>query len=116
MPYHYPSYRTSYPTSLDGLENTPVSAVVLPVPDVYDAYISHSHSPSPTPLLSTPADSPLGSQMMSLNSYPDANPALYPQGAAYGDHNAYSMPFMSASYDNGGFRRSKLSDTTHAYL
>ena len=115
--YHHPAYRTSYaPAAVDGLENTYAAATVLPPTDPYDSYMTHSHSPSPTPLLSTPSDSPLASAMMSL-SYPDPSPSLY-HPAAYVDQNAYSSTYAPLAYDTTDYRRAKMPDMpgSHSYM
>ena len=116
--YHQPAYRTSYtPTAVDGLENTFAAATVLPAADHYDSYITHSHSPSPTPLLSTPSDSPLASAMMPL-SYSDPSPSLYHPVAAYVDQSTYSSTYAPLAYNTTDYRRAKMPDMpgSHTYM
>ena len=118
--YQQPAYNIYAHSSYDSLDNTFAAATVHPA-DPYDKYMSptHSHSPSPTPLLSTPADSPLVPTVTAL-SYHETTPAQY-HSYPYMDHStaAYSSnAYVSSAYDSTDYRRTKIPDMpgSHAYM
>ncbi|KAH9940526.1 uncharacterized protein BXZ73DRAFT_88763 [Epithele typhae] len=115
--YFYPqqhSYRNPYAPPLDGYENPLLTATGLPAPaNVCDSFMSsHSHSPSPTPLLTTPADSPVMSLSYTDSTLAGHNQPMYPT-SSFMDHSTYGSSYghaPSASYDGSDYRRVKLPD------
>ncbi|KAI0823622.1 hypothetical protein BC628DRAFT_1411405 [Trametes gibbosa] len=133
--FHPPAYPRSYMSgSLDPLDNSYVTATALSSAGGYDVLLpSHTTTPTPSPLISTPADSPhLSGSSMSLQ-YPSTSeqyiePAhsmyqssLMDHESAYGAGGMYSLG--PSGYDAVDYRDHsvKISPTPdlhdpHAYL
>ncbi|KAH9858639.1 hypothetical protein C2E23DRAFT_864511 [Lenzites betulinus] len=136
--FHPPSYPRSYmSSSLDTLDNSYVHATALSSAGGYDILLpSHATTPTPSPLISTPADSPhLSGSSMSLQypstseQYIEPSHSLYHSSlmdheAAYGGGGMYSLGhsgYDSVDYHSlrdHGVKMSPTSDLhdSHAYL
>lgn len=133
--FHPPNYpRTQYISgSLDTLDNSYVTATSLSSAGAYDVLLpSHTTTPTPSPLISTPHDSPhlSGGSSMSLQYPSTAEQYIEPSHSLYQsslmDHEAYggglySMgpgAYDSVDYHPHGMKISPGPDLhdSHAYL
>ncbi|KAI0371050.1 hypothetical protein BV20DRAFT_979097 [Pilatotrama ljubarskyi] len=138
--YHPPSYhRSQYASgSMDTLDNSYVTATALSSAGAYDVLLpSHSTTPTPSPLIPTPIDSPhlSGSSSMTLqyasaNEYMDSSHSMYQSSlmdheGGYGHGGVYSLG-SGGAYDavdyhslrDHGVKISPASELqdSHAYL
>ncbi|KAJ8497163.1 hypothetical protein ONZ51_g692 [Trametes cubensis] len=127
--YHRPHY---IPGTLDGLDNSYVTATAMSSAGTYDVLLpSHSATPTPSPLIPTPTDSPnlsAGSSMAlqyssASEQYLEPPHSLYQHSLmehdAYGTAGVYSLgPSAYDSVDYHGLRDHgvKISPDSHAYL
>ncbi|KAI0780168.1 hypothetical protein C8Q74DRAFT_747171 [Fomes fomentarius] len=118
QPYFYHPQTYSQP-QYDPLDNSYMTAPGLSSAGAFDNFLSHSHppsaTPSPTPLLSTPHDSPLVSSSLSL-SYPSASEQyLGASQLLYPDQSAFGSTYTSYELDVAEFERHKLSPSSQPH-
>ncbi|KAI0743444.1 hypothetical protein C8Q80DRAFT_1272145 [Daedaleopsis nitida] len=127
--YFYPHHtysRSHYMGgSIDPLDSNYVGASALTSAGGYDNFISRHHpasaTSSPSPLLSTPSDSPMSTHSMPLSYPPGGEQYIeplfqpsYPNQSAFGSGSVYS------SYDDSEFQQrlkmASSADMHHGYL
>ena len=108
--------------SLDPMDSSYMTASAFPSANAFDSFLGQSlppsTTPSPTPLLSTPRDSPHVSSSFSLpfssagDHYLDSSQSLYP--SSYSDQGAFGSGSAYGVYDFDFHRnKSSLSSAMH---